>query len=192
MNTTSHRLVFIASIFIALIVGFFVIRQYMEPRTEEQIPHADSLQYSSTIYGLSFSYPSIYVLSEGDAPGSGMREHHWIMLVREEDLPLPEGGEGPPAITIDMYQNNLDKQTTEQWIRNSSASNFKLGDGTLSTTTISDLPAISYRWSGLYEGTTIATAQPKWIYTFTVTYLEIGAPIVQDFVVIRDSVRIVK
>ena len=91
-----------------------------------------------------------------------------------------------------MYQNNLDKQTTEDWIRNTSASNFKLGEGRLATTTISGMPALSFRWSGLYEGTTIAIADEKWVYAFTVTYLEMGADIIQDFVAIRDSVRISK
>ncbi|HWO07745.1 MAG TPA: hypothetical protein VNM40_04170, partial [Candidatus Paceibacterota bacterium] len=110
-------------------------------------------------------------------------------LMHEDDLPIPQNGEGPPAITIDIYQNNLDNQTAEEWIRNSSVSNFKLGDGTLSSTTVGGNPALSYRWSGLYEGTTIVVAQPDWIYAFSVTYFEPGAEIVQDFVRVRDSVR---
>lgn len=146
--------------------------------------------YASSVYGLSFTYPDTYVLSETDAPGSAQRHHHAIVLIPKGALPLPEAGEGPPSITIDIYQNNLDKQTTEGWIRNTSASNFKLGEGILTETTISGLPALSYRWSGLYEGTTIALARMNWVYVFTVTYLEIGAPIVQDFVAIRDSVRL--
>jgi hypothetical protein len=125
-----------------------------------------------------------------DAPGSEMRKHHVITLMRKEDLPLPERGEGPPAITIDIYQNNLDKQTTEGWIRNSRESNFKLGEGRLASTTISGFPALSYRWSGLYEGSTIVLAEPNLIYAFTVTYLEMGAPIVQDFVALREGVQI--
>ncbi|OHA27461.1 MAG: hypothetical protein A3C06_03390 [Candidatus Taylorbacteria bacterium RIFCSPHIGHO2_02_FULL_46_13] len=141
-------------------------------------------------YGISFSYPDSYVLSEMDAPGSGERAHHVIVLIRREDSPLPVDGEGPPAITIDVYQNNLDNQTTEGWIRNTSQSNFKLSEGRLASTTIGGLPALSYRWSGLYEGTTIALAQTNWVYVFSVTYLEMGAPIVQDFVAIRDSVKI--
>ncbi|HEY4516706.1 MAG TPA: hypothetical protein VJG64_02065 [Candidatus Paceibacterota bacterium] len=119
-----------------------------------------------------------------------MRKHHVITLMRKEDLPLPEGGEGPSAITIDVYQNDLDHLGAEAWARNTSSSNFKLGDGRFSSTTVSDLPALSYLWSGLYEGTTIVVAQPKWIYAFSVTYLEMGASIVQDFVTVRDSVRI--
>ncbi|MBM3272055.1 hypothetical protein FJY94_02095 [Candidatus Kaiserbacteria bacterium] len=151
---------------------------------------ADSLRYENSRYGISFTYLDAYALSEQDAPGSGERLHHVITLTRKEDLPLPENGEGPPAITIDIYQNDLDKLSTEQWIRNTSASNFKLGGGSLATTSISGMPALSYRWSGLYEGTTVVQARDVWVYAFTVTYLEMGADIIQDFVAIRDSVRI--
>lgn len=148
--------------------------------------------YSSTEYGISFPYPSTYLLTEHDAAGSALRKHHVITLLRREDLPLPENGEGPPSITIDIYQNDLDRQTAEQWIRNSGASNFKLGNGLLTRTTAGGLPALSYRWSGLYEGTTVVVAEPAWIYAMSVTYMEMGAPIVQDFAALRDSARITK
>ncbi len=147
--------------------------------------------YTNAKYSISFTYPDTYLLSEMNPEGNAQREHHVITLIRAEDLPAPEGGEGPPSITIEMFQNNLDSQTTEQWIRGSSASNFKLSpDGRTSTTTVDGKQAISYRWSGLYEGTTVALAESNWIYTFSVTYLDMGADIVQDFVRIRNSVRI--
>lgn len=158
------------------------------PEGGQNVPEMQ--QYASAEYGISFSYPDTYVLTERDAPGSALRKHHIIVLMRKEDLPLPVNGEGPPAITIDIYQNNLDQQETEQWIRNTSASNFKLGSGDLASTTVSGLPALSYRWSGLYEGTTVALARPDWVYTFSVAYLEMGASIVQDFALIRDTVQI--
>lgn len=181
--------VIVAILFALALGGFFLMQQEAAPTTDGQNPAGDQ-HYSNAAYGLSFSYPSGYVLSEMDAPGSGERAHHVITLIRREDVPLPVDGEGPPAITIDIFQNDLDGASAETWIRNTSASNFKLGDGNLASTSVGGLLALSYRWSGLYEGTTIVVAQEKWVYAFTVTYLELGAPIVQDFVAIRDSVRI--
>lgn len=184
------RYVSVIGIFAALLVGsFFFMSQRSLPLVSDQ-PSAPLLHYANALYGLSFTYPSTYVLSEMDAAGSAVRAHHIITLMRKADLPLPVNGEGPPSITIEVYQNDLDKQTTEGWIKNTSASNFKLGEGRLASTTISSISALSYRWSGLYEGTTIVLARPDWVYSFTVTYLEMGAPIVQDFVALRDSVRI--
>ncbi len=178
---------------IAVLFGaaFWMLR--VEPAAPLDVPSGETgtLQtYTNNAYGLSFTYPATYTLDERDASGSELRTHHAITLIPTDSLPLPENGEGPPTITVDIYQNNLDSQTTEGWIRNTNASNFKLGDGTLASTTVSGLPALSYRWSGLYEGTTIALAQPVWVYVFSVTYLEMGADIIQDFVAIRESVRI--
>lgn len=186
------RVLIVAGIVALAIAALFF---FWEPAGAPQDPPPGSgadeeeSSYTSETYGLSFSYPAEYQLTEFDAPGSEMRAHHAITLMHEDDLPIPQNGEGPPAITIDIYQNNLDNQTAEEWIRNSSVSNFKLGDGTLSSTTVGGNPALSYRWSGLYEGTTIVVAQPDWIYAFSVTYFEPGAEIVQDFVRVRDSVR---
>ncbi len=184
---------------LVLVIAGFAVYTLTKPTEEPQANAVatttptttnQNIIYTSAKYGISFAYPSSYELSERDNEGSALREHYTIILMRKEDLPAPEGGEGPPAITIDMHQNNLDSQTTENWIRNSSLSNFKLGEGMLSSTTISGLPALSFRWSGLYEGTTIALSQPNWIYAFSVTYMEPGADIVQDFVAVRDSIRI--
>lgn len=175
-------------VLIVAVAGWFASKQI----NTIPAPVSDGLlQYSSAEYSISFSYPDTYVLNELDAPGSELRKHHVITLMRRDELPAVEGGEGPTYIALEMYQNNLDNQTAEGWIKNTSESNYKLGDGTLTSITLANgLPATSYRWSGLYEGTTIVTAQPKWVYALTVTYMEMGAPIIQDFVAIRDSIKI--
>jgi hypothetical protein len=139
-------------------IYFYVAGFLADPNNNNQqnTPISTDATYSSDKYGISFSYPASYQLTEVDAEGSALREHHTIVLQRKTDLPVPEGGEGPPAITIDIYQNNLDNRTTEDWIRGDSRSNFKLGDGTLSKVVVDDKDALSYRWSGLYEGTTVS------------------------------------
>jgi hypothetical protein len=147
-------------------------------------PSADSTlkTYSSPEYGIEFRYPSAYQLEERDGEGSAQRRHHILTLIRTEDLPAPQGGEGPPSITIEMFQNDLDDQTTEGWIRNSSSSNFKLSlDNRLSTTTIAGQTALAYTWDGLYRGDTIAIARPTYVYAFSVTYREPEDPIRSDF-----------
>jgi len=148
--------------------------------------------YTSSEYGISFVYPRSYALTEHDT-GGGERRSHAIVLMKDtpENRALISGetpSEGPPTITIQMFQNNLDHYTTEGWIRGVSDSNFKLSEGRLATTTISGQEALSYRWSGLYEGTTIVQARPAWVYAFTVNYEHMGDDIVQDFVAVRDSV----
>jgi hypothetical protein len=176
---------------LTLLVGAFLARDYFSPGASDPVfdESGEPMErYTSEEYGLSFSYPESYELSEHE--GASAREHA-IVLIRKEDLPLPEAGEGPPAITIIVYANNANPLTTEAWIRSFAASNFNLSqEQRLSTVTIDEKSALSFRWSGLYEGTTIAIARPEWIYTFNVTYREPGEDIVQDFVTVRESVSI--
>ncbi len=190
MQRTHYLILGSLLLIIALALIVYQAPSFGTPEIVIEEPEPTTRSYSNEAYGLSFTYPLNYELSERRASGSGERQHEVITLMRKEDLPPPVGGEGPPAITIEVFQNNLDHLSTEEWIRNNSLSNFKMGDGTLSSTTISTFPALSYRWSGLYEGTSIVTAQPRWVYMLSVTYLEMGAPIVQDFVQIRDSVML--
>jgi hypothetical protein len=98
--------------------------------------------------------------------------------VREGDAP---GREGPTAITIDVYQNNLDKQDAESFIKGSSDSNYKLGNGVLATTTRGSVVGTEYSWSGLYEGRSFVIAKPDYIYMFSVTRLDSTDRILQDF-----------
>jgi hypothetical protein len=194
----SGRLVLVGIVLFFLAAAVFAYTRNTSQRPSERNVEMPTLSetrevsektYSNPDYGISFKYPKEYRLVEFDAPGSEQRMHHVIALTHEDNLPIPENSEGPPTITIDMYQNNLDNQDAEEWIRNSSQSNFKLGEMRLATTTVGGEAALSYLWSGLYEGTTIVVGKPDWIYAFSVTYIEMGADIIQDFVKIRDSIQ---
>lgn len=141
------------------------------------------LQYESASYGLRFSYPDTYVLTEQDVGNQAEREHHAIAIINKiAAANIPQGGEGPTAITIDIYGNGIDKQTPENWIRNSSPSNFKLSpDQKLSTTTVGGAPAYSYTWDGLYRGDSVVISHASNILMFTVTYMDATDPIRTDF-----------
>jgi hypothetical protein len=142
--------------------------------------------YSSNKYGLSFNYPAGYYLEEKDV-NTAERLHHQIILtedteenrlVREGQAP---GREGPVAITIDIYQNNLDKMSAMGFITGTGDSNYKLGNGTISTTTKGTITGFEYEWSGLYEAKSLVVALPSYIYMFSVTRINPDDRIVADF-----------
>jgi hypothetical protein len=146
-------------------------------------------EYRDEDLGIIFSYPDAYELETKDLSTSS-RKHASIILTRLEDLPAPEGGEGPPTINIDAYQNNLDKYTLDSFVRGTSFTNFKLSpDGAVASTTVNGMPAVMFRWSGLYEGTTYVVARDAWVYTFSVTSLTPTDEIVTDFVRLLDTVE---
>lgn len=146
---------------------------------EEEVEVPALLSYSSST--LAFRYPDTYLLEERDL-GNAERRHYSITLAQKAALPAPIGGEGPPTITIDLYQNDLDSLSTDTWIRASNDSHFKLSrNGLIASTAIAGNPARSYGWDGLYSGRTIAIARPDYIYAFSVTSLTPEDAILDDF-----------
>lgn len=149
----------------------------------------EKVTYHNSVYGISFSYPKGYVLSEGER-GNAERAHYAIVLIAETDAAPPVNGEGPTAITIDIYQNNLDKQSLLGWLKGTAVSNFKLGDGTYVTTTVQGKEAVAYRWSGLYEGETTAFLHKENVIAASVTWLTPEDKIVANYRELISSVRL--
>lgn len=147
--------------------------------TGEAVPMKN---YFNEEYGITFDYPENYVIAERDLEGSAQRKRHVITLVDEKDAPAPTGGEGPTAITLMLVQNNLDKQTTRQWVEGSDDSNFKLSpDKGTAEVKIGGMNGLVYRWDGLYQGETTVAAGTKWIYAFSVTFDSESDQIVSDY-----------
>jgi hypothetical protein len=127
-------------------------------------------RYTNFLHDLRFTYPDTYALSEREA-GDAHRGHYQIMLVRKADLPPPEGGEGPPSVTIDVYQNDIDRQPVMHWITTTNIANYKLGNGTLVESKVGGEAAYTNTWSGLYEGKTTTLAHDDDIVAISVTWL---------------------
>ena len=171
---------------IILGVGVYV---FMSAPWQRPVPPPST--YSSSVYGISFSYPDAYALEEREA-GNGERYRYVITLIDKGALAnVPQDGEGPPAISIDIFQNNLDKQKVEEWIRGNSYSNFKLPpDGALASTTVAGRDAYAYRWDGLYRGESVVFAHKDNIIMASVTYLSPEDAIHSDFLQILASLAL--
>lgn len=188
--STSRIVAFIASLGIIAIAAYIVMQPKKAPPIGDYVPTEPAMVTYATS-SLSFAYPETYVREERDAPGSGLRKRHTIVLMESDAAAhIPEGGEGPTSITIDAFQNNLDRQTVEAWIRNTSLSNFKLStDEALTPTTIGGRDGYSYTWDGLYRGESHVVSAGDDIYMFTVTWMSADDRIRQDFKELLQSVR---
>lgn len=157
-----------------------------EPRTLQT--------YSSEELQLSFSYTADYLLEERTI-NEAQRLHKAVVLIEDNETnrKLLSGeivGDGPTAITIDVFQNNLDNLTAEGFIKNNSNSNYKMGDGELEEGTLAGLQAYRYTWDGLYRGESIVTADDEFVYMFSVTYLEPADKIRVDFYEMLNTLEI--
>lgn len=193
MNKTLVILVFAVAIVIGIGALFFV--QVGGP-TQSLITGATStaaklLTYSNPTYGLSFEHGDSYELKEREL-GDEHRWHYSITLIDKAALAvMPENGEGPLAITIDVYQNDLDHQSAEEWIRNTNDSNYKLSpDGLIGSTTIAGVSALSYQWDGLYRGESIVFVHADAIVMASVTWISETDTIRDDFETVLNSLRL--
>lgn len=141
--------------------------------------------YKSISYGISFLYPENYFLEEKPT-GNGERSRYTITITEDtkENRLVREGKtearEGPVSITIDVFQN-LENQSAESWIKRTSYSNYKLGDGNILPITLGGKDALSYRWSGLYEGNSVVFVHKGNVIMMSVTFLSPTDPIVDIF-----------
>jgi hypothetical protein len=139
--------------------------------------------FESALFGVSFSYPDTYVLTERDPNGSAERAHHVITLTdRVAAANVPENSEGPTVITVDIFGNSADKLDSLTWIKNTSLSNYKLStDQRVATTTLAGTEAYMYTWNGLYPGESTVLAHGPDILMLSVTYMEPTDHIRDDF-----------
>ncbi|GEM_PF-881252 len=171
---------------VALGMGFMVASGRFSKPDEKLLVKVNV--YQNEQFGLSFSYPDRYVVTEKEV-GDAHRRHYSIVLIEKVNIKVSKNGEGPTAITVDMYQNNLDKQSIVSWLKNSNESNFKLSDGKYASTTVDGGEAIHYKRSGLYEGETVALDYEDSILAFSVTYLTLEDRIRKDFEEVLKSVK---
>jgi len=172
---------------LVIVVGLYI---GFTPKASAPTPDgAQGTTYKNDSYGISFTYPEGYVVSEGEK-GDAHRGHYNITLIRKEDSAPRENSEGPTAVTIDIYQNNIDQQTLIGWLTGSNASNYKLVKGGYSRTAVASAEAVSYAWSGLYEGDTTAFRHNGNIIAVSVTHLTPEDTNVQTYQDILSSIKL--
>lgn len=142
-------------------------------------------QYSSDVYGLSFAYSSEYVLEEREVGP----DRHTITLIRKEDVAPRENSEGPTAITVDIFGVASEAEPLLSWLAKTPESNFSLGTGSHASSALAGREAVSYSWSGLYEGDSVATQSKGRVFDFSVTYLAPGDQIRKDFATLLETVE---
>jgi len=151
-------------------------------------------EYKSDQFGLSFSYPETYFVAYEQST-SGERNQQAIVLA--EDTPAnralftdPDSAtEGPPTITITIFQNNFDNYTLQSFVEGTNFSNFKMSNGTKTETTVGGQPAWRYRATGLYENENVVVARPDYIYMFTAFFNSPTDSILSDFDEILKTVK---
>lgn len=151
-------------------------------------PQSDLTVFEDAHIGLRFVYPNTYVATTTHL-GNAEREWHQVTLLPAGYVP-PQGGEGPPAITVQDIPNPEDVGL-EAWIKGDARSNWKLAadPGGLGSTRVGGEYAMAYKHSGLYETSAVAVAKNGKIYLFEAGWLTPQDQIRQDFDALLESVE---
>lgn len=162
--------------------------------TENGQEEVHGTPFVSEEYGISFSIPDGYFLYE-ISPPSVERELHAVILLEDTlqnralvagEVP---GTEAPPAITLSIFQNNLDAYTAESFVKGTNFSNFKLSNGGLTTTTVDGVSALRFNATGLYENDNVVVALPSYVYLISGSYFSLDDPIRTTFTDVLASIR---
>lgn len=143
-----------------------------------EVPSEELSQtYDSDTLGIRFTYPGNYRLEERDL-SDGHRAHISLVLTEdtEENRRILDGDiptEGPPAITLDFYQNpeGYDPVT---WMQGDSRSNFKLSNGAYKQVTFAGKEGVFYQWDGLYRADNVVVSHRDLMLSMAVTYINSG------------------
>lgn len=153
-----------------------------------------TVAYKNTTYKLGFKYPENYYKKEKLDAGTAESPQLSTILVEdtEENRAVVDGTstevrEGPIAITADVYQNP-DKLATKDWVGKDT--NWTVANSVATRTTVAGLEALTFTWSGLYEGKTVIVTSGDKAYVFSVTWMNPDDQIKKDFEALLSTITL--
>lgn len=169
--------------FVGLAYWHYQSRQTTNP------PTVGTLAYSSA--GLTFTYPPTLYMKERVANEAKLERSVVLVENSESNRAIlngtaPVAGEGPPSITIDIYKNPQ-HLTPEEWMRQDT--NWTQQSIARDGIVIGGLPAVSFDWSGLYEGNSSIVSFGDHIYVFSYTWLSADDVVIKEVSDVLDSVK---
>jgi len=174
---------------LALAGGGYYLWSNSAVDSQEPVVEVEDHEYHSAQYGLSFSYPDTYGMTEHDE-GTAERITHAVVLMDKDFQIVPES-EGPPVIAVTIFENP-ENLSLSKWITDTSYSNYKLAtDPTLTPTFVGGQIAFLYSHSGLYETDAVVTMYNGRVYMFTTGWIAATDQIRTDFQKVLDTVEFV-
>lgn len=187
-------LFFIVGIAILAGAGYYYLRIDEEVTENTQTPQYAT--YRSANDGVEFSYrvgPKGYVLEEVMPVDLGTGHVKSIILQRTEDAerPVPQGGEGPAAIVVSIFENT-NKQQSRNWADSHvQYSSINLAIGDVRDVVVGGANAIRYMASGLYSSENIVVAHGDSVYVVTGQYMDENSDLRSDFGPLVDSLNFI-
>ena len=148
--------------------------------------------WTSTDFGVRFEYElgvDPFLLSEIRDPEPGLATA-WSLVRRSELAATAGDASGPRGMVIEVFEfaPGGEPESAEAWVRRNVRSNLGMGSGELKSTTVGGVEGVRYTWSGLYEGMSVAVAQPGRIWVFTMLFRSDLGELVAEYGGLLESV----
>lgn len=151
----------------AVAIGLYAYGEFNVPKRS----------YQSEKYGIGFSYPENYQLTEHDSTG----RHTIVLTDKDAAAATSTASEGPTAMIFDIFDNTK-HEGVEAWVRRNPASNYQLSpNGNLATAAQNGSEAVAYVWDGLYRGESYVFEHKDQIVMASVTMMSQDDQIKKDF-----------
>jgi len=190
-------------ILVLIILGFFVLNNYIYTEKQGDNTHTAGVRtyttYADEWLGFLFSYPigeNGYVMTE---PQIGIDDNGLqkiLVLTDTQEAKLFEenpvvGGEGPPTITILVF-DNPNRQNPLLWAEtNTLYSNIGLKRSETQQIVIGGANAIQYTADGLYMSEIAVVAHGSHVYVVNGGYMDVSSAIRKDFKTILESITFI-
>lgn len=189
-----NRTILITAILVILAIGMYALLR-TDTATTDVVPVARSATYSNSELGIAFDHPiglDGYVVQEIQSNDTGIGLLRTIVLIREGDVErIPEGGEGPPTITIQVFENR-ERQQPRMWAdAHEQYSTINLAMGEIKEIVVGGANAIRYMADGLYVSDNIVVAHGNKTYVISGMFLDEDSSIRRDFEPFVTSVRFI-
>jgi hypothetical protein len=100
-----------------------------------------------------------------------------------------EGGEGPPTINFDIYENPSEPNALA-WVKGNQFSNFALSDGKYEEKSVSGKPAVTYKSDGLYPTDNVVVMNRDYVLHISGGYLGADDEIRDHFEDVLESLEL--
>jgi hypothetical protein len=142
--------------------------------------------------GVSFTVPEGLYLQEVSRPG----EVPPLSVVLVEDTrgnrdvldgKSETAREGPPSITVDVYENP-EGLPAQDWLQRDT--NWTVANSSSTAVAVAGVEGVTFSWSGLYEGKSVVLATDSRAYVIAVSWLPPDDHLVEHFEEVLDSIAV--
>jgi len=178
-----------ATLALVVILGFGA--WYIQKNKTEEGPNVvieTGKPYSSDTHKIAFTYPAKYDLTERPLDIEDMKGTY--IILNPNDVQVPVGGEGPPGITITVFENQKNTPLADFLQKATGNTPSPTGGFDFQETTIASKSAIAYTSTGLYESDNIAVANNGKVYIFSASWMTRDDQTLKDLGSIISSVQL--